>query len=64
MKGFYIENFVLRILFCVVGFYAIWFLIDFIKSMVTHEPFTIGLYDAVVPGVLGVIEAFLWKPKN
>ena len=65
MKGFYIENFALRILFCVVGFFALWFATKFVTTnLIFHEEFKVGVMDLILPAVLGVIEAVIWKPKN
>ena len=65
MKGFYIENFVLRLLFCIVGMYVVWIAIQYIMdTLIFHEPFGLGLIDYVVPAIMGVIEAISWKPKN
>ena len=65
MKGFYIENFVLRLLFCIVGMFAIWRGAKYLsRTFILHEPFTFGVIDVLVPLVTGVIETFSWKPKN
>ena len=65
MKGFYIENFVLRILFCIVGFIALWFATKFItRNFIFHEEFNVGVMDFIIPVALGVVESVIWKPKN
>lgn len=65
MKGFYIENFVLRLIFCVVGLVILWIAVQYIKDVIIfHEAFSLGVFDFVVPVVCGVVEAFVWKPKN
>ena len=65
MKNFYIENFALRIIFCVVCFYAIWFTINFVVSQfIQHSPMHVGIIDIVVPLVCGIMQAYQWKPKD
>ena len=61
----YPENFVVRLLICIVGMYAIWFGVQFILDVVVfHDEFTVNAFDIIVPLVVGVIEAFVWKPKE
>ncbi len=61
----YPENFVVRLLICVVGMYAIWFGVQFILDVVVfHDEFTVNAIDIIVPLAVGVIEAFVWKPKE
>lgn len=61
----YPENFVVRLLICIVGMYAIWFGVQFILDVVVfHDEFTVNAIDIIVPLVVGVIEAFVWKPKE
>ena len=65
MKNFYIENFALRLVFCIVGMYAIWIGIQFVMdTVIFHDPFRLDIIDYIVPAILGVIEAFAWKPKS
>ncbi|MBR3159724.1 MAG: hypothetical protein IKG18_11090 [Atopobiaceae bacterium] len=65
MKGFYIENFALRLIFCIVGMFALWFGLQFIKcNLILHEPMTFGAFDIVIPLVGGIAEALTWKPKD
>ena len=62
----YPENFVVRLIICVVGMFLIWFGVQFIKDvLIFHEEFTVDLpVDILVPAACGVIEAFVWKPKE
>lgn len=61
----YPENFVVRLLICVVGMYAIWFGVQFILDVVVfHGEFKVNAIDIIVPLAVGVIEAFVWKPKE
>ena len=61
----YPENFVIRLIICLVGMFALWFALQFvIDVLVHHEAFTVGPIDIIVPVVCGVLEAFLWKPKD
>lgn len=65
MKGFYIENFVLRLIFCVVGIVALWVAVRYIRDVIIfHESFSMGVLDFAIPVACGVVEAFVWKPKN
>ena len=65
MKGFYIENFALRLILCIVGMFALWFAIQFIKhSFILHDSMTISAFDIVVPLVGGIAQALAWKPKD
>ena len=61
----YPENFVVRLIICVVGMFAIWFGVQFVKDvLIFHEEFSFEAIDFIVPAVCGVIEAFVWKPKE
>lgn len=61
----YPENFVVRLLICVVGMYALWFGVQFILDVVVfHDEFKVNAIDIIVPLAVGVIEAFIWKPKE
>lgn len=66
MKGFYIENFFLRILFCVVTMLAVFIGISYIKNVVIgHGTFELDIFRHVIGPVLcGVTEAIVWKPKQ
>ncbi|MBO7674289.1 MAG: hypothetical protein J6S63_04705 [Atopobiaceae bacterium] len=61
----YPENFVVRLLICIVGMCAIWVLGSFISTvLIHHETFNLSVTQLIVPVVLGIIETFLWKPKD
>ena len=61
----YPENFVVRLLICVVGMCALWILGSFISTaLIRHEEFTLRVTHFVIPAVIGVVEAFVWKPKD
>ena len=61
----YPENFAVRLIICIAGMFAIWMGVQFIMDVVIHhDGFKIGAIDIVVPLVLGVVEAFVWKPKE
>ncbi len=61
----YPENFVVRLIICIVGMYAIWFGVQFILDvLVFHDEFKVNAIDIIVPLAVGVIEAFVWKPKE
>ena len=61
----YPENFVVRLLICIVGMYALWMGAHYIGAVfIRHEAFSVGVLDIVLPLVLGVWEAFSWKPKE
>jgi hypothetical protein len=65
MKGFYIENFVLRLIVSLVGMFAFWFAIQYVVDvLIFHEQFHVGILDFVIPAFLGVYTAITWKPKN
>ena len=62
MKGFYIENFALRLIFCIVAMFAIWIGLQFLMdTFIHHEPFALGVLDYIIPLALGVVQAFTWK---
>lgn len=63
---FYIENFALRLLFCIVTCVAATNLGLFVRaSFITHEPFTFNLVNGLLmPLLLGVVAAFMWKPQE
>lgn len=61
----YPENYVVRLIICVVGMLALWLAAHYIGAVfIRHEAFTIGAFDIIVPAIMGVIESFAWKPKN
>ena len=61
----YPENFVVRLIICIVGMYAIWFGVQFILDvLVFHDEFKVNAIDIIVPLAVGVVEAFVWKPKE
>ncbi len=65
MKGFYIENFALRLIFCIIGMAAIWFGMQFLMStFITHDPMQLRIIDVIVPLGCGIAQAFTWKPKE
>ena len=62
---FYIENFVLRLLFCIGTCIAAVLLVLFIISIVTSQPLVIDpLRHILLPGALGLLAAFMWKPSE
>lgn len=61
----YPENFVVRLIICIAGMFAIWMAVTFIMDvLIHHEAFTIGAFDIIAPLACGIAEAFLWKPKE
>ncbi|MBR3226781.1 MAG: hypothetical protein IKF78_15815 [Atopobiaceae bacterium] len=61
----YPENFVVRLIVCIIGMLAIWIGVRFILDVViSHEEFVIRPISLAIPVVLGVVEAFVWKPKD
>ena len=61
----YPENFIVRLLICLVGMFAIWFAATYvIQVLIQHDAFTVGPIDIIVPAACGVVEAFVWKPKE
>lgn len=63
---FYIENFALRLLFCVGTCVAAVVLVTFIKAeFISHEPYVFDVVKCVLfPAALGVLAAFMWKPRK
>ena len=63
---FYIENFALRLLFCIATCVAATNLARFIKaSFIAHEPFTFSFVSGLLlPLALGVSAAFMWKQQK
>lgn len=61
----YPENFAVRLIICLVGMFALWMAVQFVMDvLVFHDEFKIGVMDIIIPAVLGVVEAFIWKPKE
>jgi hypothetical protein len=63
---FYIENFALRLLFCIAACVAATNLGLFIKaSFIAHEPFAFNYVKGLLlPLALGMSAAFMWKPQK
>ena len=62
---FYIENFALRLLFCIGTCIAAVLLVLFIISIVTSQPLVIDpLRHILLPGAFGLLAAFMWKPSE
>ena len=61
----YPENIVVRLLICIVGMTALWLGGSFIVDvLINHQEFTFQPTYLVIPVILGVVEAFIWKPKE
>ena len=61
----YPENFVVRLIICIVGMFAIWMGVQFIMNvLIFHDAFTIRPFDIIAPLGMGIVEAFVWKPKD
>ena len=63
---FYIENFALRLLFCVGTCVAAVLLVSYIRAeFFAHEPYVFDVVKHVAfPAALGVLAAFMWKPRK
>ena len=62
---FYIENFALRLLFCIGTTLAAVLLVVFVKSSAAGVPFALDIIKHVVtPIALGTLAAVMWKPKE
>ena len=62
---FYIENFALRLLFCIATCVAATNLALFIKASFAHEPFTFNFVNGLLlPLALGSSAAYMWKPQK
>lgn len=63
---FYINNFALRLLFCVLITIAAANLGSFVRaSFIVHEPFAFNvLQGLVMPTALGVFAGVIWKPTD
>jgi uncharacterized membrane protein len=61
----YPQNFIVRLIICVVGMCAIWILGSFISAtLIHHEEFVLRATHFIIPAIMGVVEAFVWKPKD
>ena len=61
----YPQNFVIRLIICIVGMFALWMAVQFITDvLIRQEAFALGPIDFIVPLGCGIAEAFLWKPKE
>ena len=63
---FYIDNFVARVLFCVVLCVLGANLGMFVRAQfITHVPFVFSVVKGLIlPAGLGVLSGIMWKPKN
>ena len=61
----YIENFALRLLFCVGSCVAAVLLVGYIKAeLIEHVPFTLDVVKHIaMPAALGTLAAFMWRPR-
>ena len=62
---FYIENFALRLLFCVGTLLIVVLAVGFIRASAAGMPFVLDpLKHIVLPVALGVLTTFMWKPRQ
>ena len=63
---FYIENFALRLLFCIATCVVATNLAIFVRdTFFAHEPFMFDFVKGLLmPLTLGVVAAFMWKPRE
>lgn len=63
---FYIENFALRLVFCVVTCVVAVIAATFVRAeFFLHEPYVFDALKCIVfPTALGVLAAFMWKPRQ
>lgn len=62
---FYIQNFALRLLFCVGTLIIVVLAAGFIRASVAGVPFAFDpLKHLVFPVALGVVTTFMWKPRQ
>lgn len=62
---FYIENFALRLLFCVVTLVIVVLAVGFIRASIAGAPFVLDpLKHLALPIALGIVTTFLWKPSQ
>ena len=66
MKGFYIENFFLRLLFCIFLAVAAANLGIYVREVViSHGTYAFDLIRGLLfPTALGVLAAIMWRPKE
>ncbi|MBQ3300676.1 MAG: hypothetical protein IJH04_00735 [Eggerthellaceae bacterium] len=62
---FYIENFALRLLFCVGTCVVAVILVGFVRAeFFAHEPFVLDVFKHIAfPVALGLLATFMWKPR-
>ena len=54
-----------RIILCVAAMTVVWLGASYILTVfIGHQEFTFKATYVVVPIILGIVEAFLWKPKE
>ena len=62
---FYIQNFALRLLFCVGTLFIVVLAAGYIKASVAGVPFVLEpLKHLVFPIALGVLTTLMWKPSR
>lgn len=62
---FYIENFALRLLFCVGTCLAAVLIASFIRFSAAGQPFVFDpMRHLLMPLALGGLAAFMWKPSQ
>ena len=62
---FYIENFALRLLFCVGTLLIVVLAVGFIRASAAGVPFALDpLKHVVLPVALGVVTTFMWRPRQ
>ena len=61
----YPEIFVVRLLICIAGMFALLMAAQFVMNVIIfHDDFEIHAIDIIVPLALGIVEAFVCKPKQ
>ena len=62
---FYIENFALRLVFCILTCVAATNLGMFVRaSLIAHTPFVFSVVQGfLIPLARGVFTTFMWRPK-
>lgn len=61
----YPEDFVVRLLISIVGMFAIWLGVQYVVDVfIHHQQFAITALDIIAPLGMGIVEAFVWKPKD
>ena len=62
---FYIENFALRLLFCVGTLLVVVLAVGVIRASAAGMPFVFDpLKHLVLPIALGVVTSFMWRPSQ